>query len=127
MIDKSRYREGIRSPGSTRRNLAVVSRRGPVEGGTRSRVRSLSASVKAATACSRRSAPLFRLPRFKRAPSLAWVVLSHGRGGFYTWSGIFGLIAGVVLGTVLVGVLRGLLVLLINIRDLLAESLTKRG
>ena len=45
----------------------------------------------------------------------------------YTWSGIFGLIAGVVLGTVLVGVLRGLLALLINIRDLLAESLTKRG
>ena len=41
----------------------------------------------------------------------------------YTWSGIFGLIAGVVL----VGVLRGLLALLINIRDLLAESLTKRG
>ena len=45
----------------------------------------------------------------------------------YTWSGIFGLIAGVVLGTVLVGVLCGLLALLINIRDLLAESLTKRG
>ena len=45
----------------------------------------------------------------------------------YTWSGIFGLIAGVVLGTVLVGVLCWLLALLINIRDLLAESLTKRG
>ena len=47
---------------------------------------------------------------------------------FYpSWSGICGLIADVVLGTVLVGVLRGLLALLINIRDLLAESLTKRG
>ena len=36
--------------------------------------------------------------------------------------GIFGLIAGVVLGTVLAGVLCGLLALLINIRDLLAQS-----
>ena len=45
----------------------------------------------------------------------------------YTWSGIFGLIAGVVLRTVLATVLCGLLALPINIRDLLAESLTQRG
>ena len=45
----------------------------------------------------------------------------------YTWSGTFGLIAGVVLGIALATVLCGLLALLINIRDLLAESLTKRG
>ena len=50
----------------------IALRRGPVEGGTRSRVRSLSASMKAATACSRRSVPLSRLPRFKRAPPRAW-------------------------------------------------------
>ena len=45
----------------------------------------------------------------------------------YSWSGIFGLIAGVALGIVLATVLCGLLALLINIRDLLAESLTHRG
>ena len=54
------------------------------------------------------------------------VVLIAAAAG-YTWSGIFGLIAGAVLGIALATVLCGLLALLINIRDLLAESLTQRG
>ena len=54
------------------------------------------------------------------------VVLISAAAG-YTWSGIFGLIAGVVLGIALATVLCGLLALLINIRDLLAESLTQCG
>ena len=82
--------------------------------------------MKAATACSRRSVPLSRLPKVQKCAAAGVVVLITAAVG-YTWSGIFGLIAGVVLGTVLVGVLCGLLALLINIRDLLAESLTKRG
>ena len=54
------------------------------------------------------------------------VVLTSAAAGLRL-GGIFGLIAGVVLGTVLAGVLCGLLALLINIRDLLAQSLTPRG
>ena len=66
------------------------------------------------------------LTQVQKGAAAGVVVLITAAVG-YTWSGIFGLIAGVVLGTVLVGVLCGLLALLINIRDLLAESLTKRG
>ena len=54
------------------------------------------------------------------------VVLITAAAG-YTWSGFLGLIAGGVLGIALATVLCGLLALLINIRDLLAESLTERG
>ena len=45
----------------------------------------------------------------------------------YSWSWISGLIAGVAVGIVLATVLCGLLALLINIRDLLGESLPHRG
>ena len=54
------------------------------------------------------------------------VVLSTAAIG-YTWFGIFGFIAGALLGTAFAAVLCGLLALLINIRDLLAESLTRRS
>ena len=70
--------------------------------------------------------PALPLTQVQKSAVAGVVVLITAAVG-YTWSWIFGLIAGVVLGTVLVGVLRGLLALLINIRDLLAESLTKRG
>ena len=43
------------------------------------------------------------------------------------WSGIVGLLAGLVLGLAIATVLCGLLALLINIRDLLAQSLPPRS
>ena len=70
--------------------------------------------------------PTLPLTQVQKGAVAGVVVLITAAVG-YTWSGIFCLIAGVVLGTVLVGVLCGLLALLINIRDLLAESLTKCG
>ena len=45
----------------------------------------------------------------------------------YMWSGIVGLLAGLVLGLAIATVLCGLLALLINIRDLLAQSLPPRS
>ena len=44
----------------------------------------------------------------------------------YTWAGLVGIIVGVVVGTVFAGVVCRVLALLINIRDLLADSLTPR-
>ena len=45
----------------------------------------------------------------------------------YMGFGFLGLIAGVLLGVAVATVLCGVLALLINIRDLLAESLAARG
>ena len=53
------------------------------------------------------------------------IVLLTAAAG-YTWAGIVGIIVGVVVGTVFAGVVCGVLALLINIRDLLADSLTPR-
>ena len=53
------------------------------------------------------------------------VVMTAAAG--YTWGGIFGIIVGAVVGTVFAGVVCGLIALLINIRDLLAESLPPRA
>ena len=53
------------------------------------------------------------------------IVLMTAAAG-YTWAGIIGIIVGVVVGTVFAGVVCGVLALLINIRDLLADSLTPR-
>ena len=53
------------------------------------------------------------------------IVLMTAAAG-YTWAGIVGIIVGVVVGAVFAGVVCGVLALLINIRDLLADSLTPR-
>ena len=53
------------------------------------------------------------------------IVLMTAAAG-YTWAGLVGIIVGVVVGTVFAGVVCGVLALLINIRDLLADSLTPR-
>ena len=60
-----------------------------------------------------------------RAARSWWFLITAAAG--YTWFGFLGLIAGGALGIALATVLCGLLALLINIRDLLAESLTERG
>ena len=57
------------------------------------------------------------------AAAVVVVVISAGAGSM--WFGSFGFFAGALLGTA--AVLCGLLALLINIRDLLAESLRQRG
>ena len=54
------------------------------------------------------------------------VVLLTAAVGFQQ-AGFLGLIAGALVGTVAAAMLCGLLALLINIRDLLAESLAQRG
>ena len=54
------------------------------------------------------------------------IVLMTAAAG-YTWAGIVGIIVGVVVGTVFAGVVCGVLALLINIRDLLADSLRPRS
>ena len=53
------------------------------------------------------------------------IVLMTAAAG-YTWAGLVGIIVGVFVGTVFAGVVCGVLALRINIRDLLADSLTPR-
>ena len=55
------------------------------------------------------------------AAAVVVVLISAGAG--YLWIGSFGFFAGALLGTAAAAVLCGFLALLINIRDLLAESL----
>ena len=54
------------------------------------------------------------------------VVLLAAAVGFQQ-AGLFGLIGGALIGTAAAAVVCGLLALLINIRDLLAESVTQHG
>ena len=58
------------------------------------------------------------------AAAIVVVLITAGAG--YMWFGSLGFIAGALLGTAAAAVLCGLLALLINIRDLLAESLRQR-
>ena len=58
------------------------------------------------------------------AAAIVVVLITAGAG--YMWFGSFGFIAGALLGTAAAAVLCGLLARLINIGDLLAESLRQR-
>ena len=58
------------------------------------------------------------------AAAIVVVLITAGAG--YMWFGSLGFFAGALLGTAAAAVLCGLLARLINIRDLLAESLRQR-
>ena len=69
---------------------------------------------------------LAQIVAFLNVAAAVVVVLITAAVG-YMWSGIVGLLAGLVLGLAIATVLCGLLALLINIRDLLAQSLPPRS
>ena len=73
--------------------------------------------------------PLWSPERYDRADSkaAAIVVVLITAGAGYMWFGSLGFFAGALLGIAAAAVVCGLLALLINIRDLLAESLRQRG